>query len=277
VEKNLDVQYLAGITEKGARYIKLPAFLEFPEIVAGFTTRFGGVSTGEFATLNLSFTRSDNKENVFENYRLLSEDLGVPLGSMVLSYQTHSKNVMAVSKEHSGMGIIKERNYTDIDGLITDEASLMLITHYADCVPLYFYDPVRKVIGLSHSGWKGTLQDIAGETIRKLHDVYRCNPENILVAFGPHIRNCCFEVDADVAGEFAKTDYAKGHMLSGNNGKWMIDLEGIIIESLKRHGIEMKNIYRCNICTKCHKDIFFSHRGSNGKSGTAAAFMMIRG
>lgn len=167
MDKNLNVQHLANVKEEGLRYITLPAFSEFPEIVAGFTTRFGGVSTGEFATLNLSFTRSDDKSNVFENYRLLSEDLGVPLNNMVLSYQTHSKNVMTVSKEHSGMGLVTDRTYTDTDGLITDETSLMLVTHYADCVPLYFYDPFKKVAGLTHSGWKGTLQDIAGETIKK--------------------------------------------------------------------------------------------------------------
>lgn len=276
MDKNLNVQHLANVKEEGLRYITLPAFSEFPEIVAGFTTRFGGVSTGEFATLNLSFTRSDDKSNVFENYRLLSEDLGVPLNNMVLSYQTHSKNVMTVSKEHSGMGLVTDRTYTDTDGLITDETSLMLVTHYADCVPLYFYDPFKKVAGLTHSGWKGTLQDIAGETIKKMRDVYGCIPENIRAAFGPHIRNCCFEVDVDVAGEFAKIDYAKGHIFSRNDGKWMIDLENIIIESLKRQGLREDNIFRCNICTKCHKEIFFSHRGSRGKSGTAAAFIMIK-
>ncbi|NMA67361.1 MAG: peptidoglycan editing factor PgeF, partial [Clostridiaceae bacterium] len=256
MKKDLNIHHLADVKEKGARYINLPAFLEFPELIAGFTTRFGGVSTGEFATLNLSFTRSDIKANVLKNYKLLSEDLDVPLNNMVLSHQTHSRNVMPVSKEHSGMGITKNRDYTDIDGLITDENSLMLITYYADCVPLYLYDPVRRVIGLTHSGWKGTLQDIAGETIRKMCNIYGSNPSDIHAAFGPHIRNCCFEVDSDVAKEFKKINNAKEHMFLREDGKWMIDLENIITESFKGHGIKPGKIYKCNICTKCHKDVF---------------------
>lgn len=278
MKKRLGVDNLSNIKNACLRFIKIPAFSEYSGLVTGFTTRLGGVSEGDYATLNMSFNKPDPEENVLENYRRLSGDLGIPLENMVVSYQTHTKNVMPVSAAHAGMGVTRERSYTDIDGLLTNEKNLLLVTHYADCVPLYFYDPVKNVIALVHSGWRGTLMDIGGETIQKLKNLYGSNAADVIVAFGPHIRNCCFEVDIDVADAFKeKFIFAQKYMFQRNDGKWLIDLEGIITESLKERKVNINNIYGCSICTRCHNDIFFSHRGSNGKTGTAAAFMMVKG
>lgn len=276
--KTLDINHIDGAQSNKNLFIRIPSLSEFPELIHGFTTRHGGISSEEYATLNLNFNKADLKTNVFENFTRLSKKLAVPLEDMVLSHQVHDSKILPVSKEHSGMGIIKERCFSNIDGLATDCENLMLVTLYADCTPLYFYDPEKRVIALAHSGWRGTLLDIGGETVKLLRDKYGCDAQNLQVAFGPHIKKCCFEVDDDVAQMFFSTfEWACEFSSQRDDGKWVIDLQGIIIRSLLRYGVISRNISACNICTRCHNDIFFSYRGSNGKTGTGAAFMMIRG
>lgn len=272
-----DIQ-LNAVRASKRSFIEIPALLAFPELMHGFTTRFGGVSTGEFESLNLNFNRPDLRHNVVENYKRLGKVLGVSVDDMVLSMQVHDKKVMPVTREHAGMGITRERSYRDIDGLITQEKGLLLVTLYADCVPLYFFDPVKKAIGLSHSGWKGTLLNIGQETLKAMKDSFDCKPGNIHVAIGPHIRQCCFEVDMDVAQQFFNTfPWAREHSKTRADRKWLLNLEAIIAASLTQSGVTKENISSCGVCTKCNKDLFYSHRGSQGKSGTGAAFMMIRG
>jgi len=278
VGKVLDDSFLAAVKSNRLTYIGIPSLNDFPELVHGFTTRFGGVSQGDFSTLNLNFNRPDPAENVRENYKIIGEKLGVSVHDMVLSHQVHCKNVLPVNRSHAGMGIVRDRSYNDIDGLATDQAGLMLMTLYADCVPVYFYDPVNRVIAVAHSGWKGTLLNIAAETLRVLKDFYCCNPVNIHAAFGPHIGACCFDVDIDVADLFTSTfEWAGDYISKAPGDKRIIDLEGIITKNLVISGVPEENISGCRICTKCHRDIFFSYRGSGGKCGTGAAFLMIRG
>lgn len=278
MKKFLDTQRLPDIKLRQQRYMEISPLSAFDELVCGFTTRYGGVSTGDYASLNLNFNRPDAKGNVIRNYTLLAQDLGISPGNMVLSHQVHGDRIMPVTREHTGMGIIRERSYHGIDGLATNEKGLMLVTHYADCVPLYFYDPVNKTIAISHSGWKGTLLGIGGKTVDFLKKEYGCDPGGLHVAFGPHIRECCFEVGEDVFEPFEEAfPWTDRYSTRKADGKWLLNLEGIITESLLTHGIDINNIYGCKICTRCHHDIFFSHRGSGGKTGTGAAFMMIRG
>lgn len=276
--KILDDSCLGKVKTDKLTYIGIPALSEFPELIHGFTTRFGGVSSGNFASLNLNFNRPDPAENVRNNYQILGNQLGVPLDKMVLSHQVHGKKVLPADGRHAGMGLTRERSYSNIDGLATNQAGLMLVTLYADCVPIYFYDPIKRVIALAHSGWKGTLLNIGVETLKTLIEVYSCHPGNIHAAFGPHIGACCFEVGEDVADSyFIAFERAEDFMTPGPERKWNIDLEGIIARNLMISGVPEEKISGCNICTKCHNDIFFSHRGSNGKGGTGAAFLMIRG
>ena len=141
-------------------WLTYPAFEKFPGIVHGFSTRLGGVSQGIYESMNLSFTRGDEESAVRENYRRLSDAMGFSMEDIVTSDQTHTTNVRVVTEEDRGNGITKPRPYTDVDGMITNVPGIVLVTSYADCVPLYFVDPVRKAIGLSHSGWKGTVGHI---------------------------------------------------------------------------------------------------------------------
>ena len=273
----LDDRCIVEAKIKRDTFIAIPSLDAFPELVHGFTTRFGGVSTGDYATLNLNFNRPDPESNVKKNYEILSNELEVPLDNMVLSHQVHDKRILKVTKEHRGMGIVRERSYKNIDGLVTQEPCLMLVTYYADCVPIYFYDPVDKVIGLAHSGWRGTLLNIGGETVRAMKESFGCSPENVFVSFGPHIKTCCFEVDHDVADVFISTYTWAGSYITKRAGNWIIELESIIIKILTEQGVLERIISGCRICKKCNRDVFFSHRGSKNQTGTGAAFLMIRG
>ena len=137
--------------KNGVRYLQFPALMK-PEVCRHlFSTRIGGVSEGDLGSMNLSYTRGDKPENVDENFRRIADILNCSLNDFVLSHQTHTTNVRVVTEADKGKGITKERDYEDVDGLITNVPGVVLSTFYADCVPLYFLDPVRKAIGLSHS------------------------------------------------------------------------------------------------------------------------------
>ena len=168
----------------------------------GFSTRLGGVSEGIFASMNVSFTRGDDKQAVEENYRRIAKALGVEEKSFVCSDQTHTTNVRLVTGNDCGKGVLREKDYTDVDGLITNEPGVTLATFYADCVPLFFVDPVHCAIGLSHSGWKGTVGRMGKQTILAMQEAFGTKPQDLVCAIGPSICQDCYEISEDVAQEF---------------------------------------------------------------------------
>ena len=192
----------------GVLYFTFPQLDAQPGIVHGFSSRVGGVSINEFATMNLSFTRGDDPECVRENYRRIAAAIGFDDRNIVCSDQTHTNHVREVSKEDCGKGYLRPRDYADVDGLVTDEPDVVLATFYADCVPLYSVDPEHRAIGLSHSGWKGTVSDIAGVTVRAMRERYGSRPEALFAAVGPSICQDCYEVSEDVI-ERVRESYAE--------------------------------------------------------------------
>lgn len=243
-----------------------------------FTTREGGVSTGFFSELNLSFTRGDEKEAVLENYRRLAQSLQTTPDNFVCSDQTHTVNVMRVDERHRGMGVICPKTYSDIDGLITNVPGIVLSTFYADCVPLFFVDPVNKAIGLSHSGWRGTVNRMGFHTIEAMKREFGTKAEDIVAAVGPSICMDCYEISEDVADEFKKA--FAGHeeeiLLDKGNGKYQLDLWKSNEIVLKEAGVKEENIAISNICTCCNPKLLFSHRASQGKRGNLGAFLVLR-
>ena len=163
-----------------------------------FTTRGGGVSKGMFESLNLSFTRGDDEADVQENYARVASFFGTDKTHFVCSDQTHTTNVRRVGKADAGYGVTRPRPYKDVDGLVTDEPGIILSTFYADCVPLFFVDPVHRAIGLSHSGWRGTVGRMGAETLLAMEREFHTRPEDVLAAVGPSICQDCYEVSADV-------------------------------------------------------------------------------
>ena len=258
-------------------YITFPSLEKTGCVKCGFTTRFGGVSKGIYSSMNMSFSRGDNPDDVKENYHRFCDVLGVTVESCVLSKQTHTTNVINVYASDRGKGIIVPRDWDDVDGMITNEKNVTLVTQFADCVPLLFCDPVRKVIASSHAGWRGTVNQIGKVTVEKMIHDYECCASDICVAIGPSIKQCCFEVDAPVYEEFTKLPfYIDDYVKFMPNDKYNIDLQGINKKILNGAGILDKNITVSDLCTKCNADVFFSHRATGGQRGNLAAFISLK-
>ena len=264
---------------KGVTWLTYPAFEQFADIVHGFSTRLGGVSEGIYASMNLSFTRGDKDAAVYENYRRFADALGFSERDIVTSDQTHTANVRIITEEDRGNGITKPRPYTDVDGMITNVRGLVLATFYADCVPLYFVDPVHHAIGLSHSGWRGTVAKIGAVTIRKMQETYGTDPADVYAAIGPSICQECYEVSEDVILEFQKS-FAPEHweklFYKKENGKYQLNLWEANKIIFTEAGITEKHISMPGICTCCNPDFLFSHRASHGKRGNLGAFLGLK-
>ena len=263
----------------GVPCLIFPLLEECGGIRHGFSTRLGGVSQGYFSTMNLAFTTGDDRDAVAENYRRIGQALDIRPEDMVLSYQTHTTNILQVGAKDRGKGVIREREYRDVDGLITDEPGVALVTFYADCVPLYFVDPVRRAIGLSHSGWRGTVNRMGERTVQAMAEAFSSRPEDIRACIGPSICKDCYEVGEDVAGQFAEAfpnAWERGILTAGKaRGKYQLDLwkanEIVLLEA----GILPRNLAVTDICTCCNPNLFFSHRASKGKRGNLAAFLQL--
>lgn len=265
--------------KNGVTYLSYPSFEKIPQVVHGFSTRLGGVSEGIYSSMNLSFTRGDSEEAVRENYRRMADALGFSCEDIVTSDQTHTTNVRVITEEDRGNGITRPRPYTDVDGMVTNVPGLVLATFYADCVPLFFVDPIHGAVGLSHSGWRGTAGKIGAVTVEKMRETYGTRPEDIYSAIGPSICQECYEVSEDVIEEFKKSFQKKDWeslFYKKDNGKYQLDLweanRIIMIEA----GIQESHISMPGICTYHNPEFLFSHRASKGKRGNLAAFLGIR-
>lgn len=236
-----------------------------------FSTRIGGVSEGNFASMNFSFTRGDNPEHVKENYRRMAQFLNVDMQRMVLSHQTHTTNVRVVTEADAGKGVVRERDYQDVDGLVTNVPGITLVTFYADCVPLYILDPVHQAIGLSHSGWRGTVNRMGEETLRVMNRVYGTKTSEVIVCIGPSICRDCFEVGKEVADCFEPNlSYRK------ENGKYQLDLWWANQNIFLNAGVLKEQIHITDICTKCNSKWLFSHRKHGENRGNLAAFLSLK-
>lgn len=268
-EKNID----------GVEYLSYPLIEKTGIVAHGFSTRIGGVSEGVCSTMNLSFARGDKEEAVRENFRRMAHVLGVEPGDMVCSKQTHTTNVRVVTEEDRGKGITKSLDYTDVDGLITNVPGLCLVTFYADCVPLFFVDPVHRAIGLSHSGWRGTVGKIGKVTVEMMQKEYGTNPKDVIAAVGPSICQDCYEVSEDVIEQFRenfdKKDWEK-LFYRKENGKYQLNLWNANEIVFTEAGIQKEHMAITNLCTCCNPDVLFSHRASQGKRGNLGAFMTIK-
>jgi len=261
----------------GIPYISFNALELTGMVVNAFSTRQGGVSVGCLESMNLGFNRGDLDENVLKNHKIFAKAVGFPYENIVTTNQTHTTNVRVVTKEDCGKGIAKDRDYSDVDGLITNIPGIVLATYYADCVPLYILDPINKAIGLSHSGWKGTVKRIGDNTLKLMNENYGTNPKDVICCIGPSICQDCYEISEDVANEFIN-EFGKNNKILYNkgNGKYQLNLWESVKQVFLDAGVEYDNIYTTDICTCCNKDELFSHRGHHGKRGNLAAFLMLK-
>lgn len=272
------------LREKGAlKYLVFPEIEKLGIVDHMFSTRLGGVSKGVYSEMNLSYTRGDEKEAVDENYRRIADVLGHgrTLGDFVLTFQTHTTNVKVVTEEDRGKGPLVARDYTDIDGLITNIPGIILGTFHADCPPVYFIDPVKRAIGLSHSGWKGTKGKIASVTIDKMRENYGSDPKDLICAIGPSICGECYEIGEDVAGEFSTAFTEKEIkdekiLVPYPDGKYRLYLWNAIKLTLLQSGVPKDRIIVTDICTRCNPELLFSHRIHGENRGNLCAFLSLK-
>lgn len=263
--------------EGEVEYLTFPLLEQTGMVRHLFSTRVGGVSKGIYSTMNLSYTRGDENEAVDENFRRIAKVLGCDVGDIVCSDQTHTVNLRVVSGKDGGKGILTPKDYTDIDGLLTDEPGLILATFYADCVPLYFVDTKRKAIALAHSGWRGTVARMGKCVTEKMKEVYGTDPADIVAAIGPSICQTCYEVSEDVADAFAQEFRENGQineiLINKGGGKYQLDLWRANEIVLTNAGIPPEQIQVTDICTCHNSEYLFSHRASHGRRGNLGAFL----
>ena len=243
------------------------------DAVHGFTTRHGGVSKGPFDSLNLGLHRGDDPENVAENRRRLASALGFDLDKLVLTHQTHSDIVRAVTgKDAVGFD---HRLYPESDAIITNEPGVALWVFTADCTPVLLWDCVTGAVGAVHAGWRGTAASIVSKTVEKMETLYGCDPKNIHAAIGPNIGFCCFETDADVP-EAMKTAFGNGAepFIRQKGEKYYVNLKELNALALRRAGVE--DIAISDQCTVCQCDRFWSHRVTKGIRGAQGAVIVCK-
>lgn len=239
-----------------------------------FTNRIGGFSKGAYASFNMGLSTSDDINDVHENYAKLKNQEGLEDFIFVRTKQTHSNNIKVVDKKFLDTTTDNEVFVEDCDGLVTDEIGVVLATYYADCTPVFFLDKKKKVIGVNHSGWRGTRNRISADMISIFLDVYGSSVEDIMVFVGANISKCCYEVSEDLYHEFK--DFHKDNVISPSRtkeGKYYLDMKKAIEVTLLEKGILKENIFISDECTSCLKDKYYSYRRDNKLTGRMSGMM----
>ena len=259
--------------EKGVPYLSFPLLEQTGVVRHGFSTRLEGVSKGHCATMNISTTRGDEPEAIEENRRRIAAAIGVEPTDFTYTHQTHTTNVAVVEEKDRG------GKFLDTDGMVTDVPGICLVTFYADCVPLFFVDPVHRAIGLSHSGWRGTVGRMGKVTLELMQEQYGTDPTQVFAAIGPSICQECYEVSGDVIGEFQEAfdeSLWQGLFYEKTDGKYQLDLWRANQIVLTEAGVRREQIAVTNVCTHCNPDILFSHRSTGTARGNLSAFLALR-
>jgi polyphenol oxidase len=251
------------LTNKKKRLLKSNVLNQISYIEHAFSTRDFG---------NLGLHVGDIKYNVIENRKLFAEAVNINFNNIVSAKQVHGNNVVRVYMEDVGKGATDyENSIENCDALVTDIPKIPLFAFYADCVPIFLVDPIKKAIGIVHSGWKGTLYNIAGNTVDVFVKEFKSNPGDLIAVIGPYICKDCYEVSSDIIEKFKENGFIEKQEKNSNN----IDLGNIIKNQLLNKGL--KTIEQSTICTSCNLDLFFSHRKEQGETGRMAGIIMIKG
>ena len=253
------------------KYYTIDEFEKSGMVKHCFTTKHGGVSSGEFSSMNLRMNCADSQENVLSNFKIICDEICVNFEDLVFSKQVHSDKIEIVEKKDCGNGIVKEQKFESADALITAERGVPIVIFGADCVPVFFLDIKERVIEAALSGWRGTVGRIAEKKTEKMMSEFSCKAENIIAAIGPSIQVCHFETGDDVAEIFCNEF---GDSVLEKNEKYHVNMQKAIEIQLSEIGV--KNIINSGICTYCRHNEFFSHRYTNGRRGVMAGIMELK-
>ncbi len=293
-----------------ARYLQFSHFLQFPDLIHASFTRLGGYSKTPYRGLNVSYSIGDDFENVLRNRLLALKALQIQAYPCATLWMVHGAEVATLDMEpwddwrtdwphrsyqidqHELIWTTKPRRKAD--ALITRHRGVALAMSSADCAPLLFYDPVERVLGLAHAGWRGTARGIAAITIHAMGEQFGCSPNNIRVGIGPSIGPCCYEVSEEVRGHFmgqrafdpdpAKANYRKLIRESAvfnmkrihGHDSLRLDLWETNRNQLLMAGVLPGHIESSEVCTSCKKEHFFSHRAEYGKAGRFPTILALR-
>ena len=266
-------------SQDGVGLLRFRSWTDLAGINHIFSTRVGGVSQGEFAAMNLGFSRGDSNENVSENYIRLCRAAGFDSEGLVCGCQVHGTNIRRVTDTERGRGIWRENDIDSADGLCTNTPGVTLVVYAADCVPVYFYDSDHRAIGLAHAGWRGAAAGMPQIMAERMEQEFGTKPEGLLCAIGPSICKDCFEVDEPVAKEFLRLpdsgEFVFGPQDSGFGEKYYVDLWECCRRSLMRAGVPEENIVIGGVCTMENSDLVFSHRKTRGQRGSNCAMLSL--
>ena len=257
----------------GVGIYSLPALERLPGFDHGFSARGGGVSEGYFSSLNLSFTRPENRDNVMENYRIFCRAAEIPFESMVMDNYEHGTNVLTVDRRDAGKGYLIDA-LPACDGLVTNDPSVTLITGHADCMAFYCIDPVKRCIGLAHAGWRGALGKIGARLVETMTAQFGTNPADVFAGVGPSICPDCFEVGHTVAAEFAQTFPNIPCVMSQGEQRPHVDLWMVAFRQFWEVGVPAEQFSLSNVCTMTTPRLY-SHRRDRGNTGGMAAYLRI--
>lgn len=262
------------ITANGVTYLryKMPEDADF--VNHAVSTRHGGVSTeGMLRSLNLGFSTCDKKENVIENYRRFCKATGFDTKNLVFASQTHSDNVRYVTESDREKGIFKDKDYSDVDALITDRKNVALVIHTADCVPISYIDTKNHAIGNAHCGWRGSYSMLSAKTLDAMKNKFSTNPKDVICTVGPAICGSCYEVSEDLYMNF-KNKFPYEDAIYIIDGKYHIDLMLLNKHILESMGVD--RIYTSDLCTCCSKENLYSHRGLGKGRGLLSSVIEIK-
>lgn len=266
--------------KNGIEYLQFRKLLEYPELVHCYTLK-----ANDFDIAG-NDTYKEKRDILYANFEKLAKALDIEKNTIIRPYQTHT-NVVGTIKEnwydtHERKISIFPKELTNVDGLITNQKDITFSLGFADCTPIYLYDPVKKVIGDIHSGWKGTLGRIGKVAVEKMIGEYNCNPKDIICCIGPCIKKCHFEVSKDVA-DFFRVEFCKMKDIdeiimcsNSNEQKYLIDTTRINQNMMKEAGLLEENIIDSGICTVCNADYMHSYRVAKEKAGRNTAILGLR-
>ncbi|MCX7981408.1 MAG: peptidoglycan editing factor PgeF [Syntrophales bacterium] len=255
-----ELEHIGHMTIIRASSLKAVPFIEH-----AFLGRSGGISAGDFGTLNVSFEVGDDPNNVKSNRSLIAKNFGLLESDFFFLHQIHSNRVILADKR---------KNHTQAaDAVITQEAGIALAIKTADCVPIFLCDVERLAVAAIHAGWRGTVLNIAPNTVLAMEKNFGTERKKIMAAIGPGIRACCYEVDSEIFSLFAPWE---GSGALKKEHKCYVDLAQVNMTQLLKCGIKEENISLIELCTSCEKNLFFSYRREQGRTGRQLSFIMIR-
>ncbi|MCX5709910.1 MAG: peptidoglycan editing factor PgeF [Candidatus Omnitrophica bacterium] len=230
------------------------------KVIAAYSTRQDG---------NMSLCYGDTSKALSERKKFLA-DLGIDYSKLVGAQQTHSKNVAYVTEADLGKGaLLYDSAIADTDAFITDKPGIPLAVFTADCLSVFLYDPVKNAIAMVHAGWRGTQKGIASAALDCMRNRFKTNPADLIAYFGPCIRSCCFEVEADFKKYFPNKVIERDKRL-------FLDIPAVNAEQLTHAGVKPGDISDCGFCTVSQNDRFFSFRKEADKAGRLISVIMLR-